>query len=296
MPDRVGVVEWRRALIASSALPSSARLVALVLAEHMTQAGDRCFPSVALLCHETGLARSTVQEQLALLEQHGWVLRSSRRGTSSTYLAAVPDDVAAPASPLGEGARWSGRWVPDGRAGGARSPGRGCPLTGHEVPTEVPTEQQQQLPARVEDDPAPSPAAVEACDAFERAFGRPARLRREQLARLEGVLDRVGARETVALILRRAASGARPNCLAWFLPALEELTQDTAPPPARIDHGTVDPVALAELWVRRVAWQFDSDDVRLELRARGLAAGDVDRLVALASSLLADHRTGGVAA
>ncbi|MEZ5101199.1 MAG: helix-turn-helix domain-containing protein [Thermoleophilia bacterium] len=280
MPDRVGVVEWRRALIASSGLPSSARLVALVLAEHMTLAGDRCFPSVALLCNETGLARSTVQEQLALLEQHGWVLRIERPGTSSTYLAAVPDV---------EGARSPGRWVPDQRAGGARSPGRGCPTSGHEVPTEVPTEQQQRAPAPAIEPEAPSVAALHVAAAFERAFGRPARLRREQLARLEGVLDRVGLDQALQLIRRRRELGARPNCLAWFLPALEELAA-SEPPVDEVGAETMQESLRAELWVRSVGWRHaDWEDVELELRARGLDQADVDRLLALASELRASQ-------
>lgn len=293
MPDRVGVVEWRRALIASSDLPSSARLVALVLAEHMTLAGDRCFPSVALLCHETGLARSTVQEQLAQLEQHGWVLRIERRGTSSTYLAAVPDVEISTVLDPAWGARSPGRGVPDQRAGGARSPGRGCPTSGHEVPTEVPTEQQQHAPAPVADADEPSVAALHVAAAFERSFGRTAGLRREQLARLEGVLERVGVDAALALIRRRRELGANPNCLAWFLPALEDLAA-SQPPVDEVGPETMQESLRAELWVRSVGWRHaDWEDVELELRARGLDQADVHRLLSLASELRAGR---GVAA
>lgn len=93
MSDLKPLFTWRTA-IAKSNLPPNARLVALTLSLHMSELGDRAFPSLETQASETGLARSTVARWLKYLESNGWLARSpgGGRGNRTTYQAAVPSD------------------------------------------------------------------------------------------------------------------------------------------------------------------------------------------------------------
>lgn len=82
---------WRGA-IADSALPASAKLLALTLTLHMSERGDSCFPNRETLMRETSLSRATVRRQIQLLEDEGWLVVVVGSGrTSSRYQAVVPE-------------------------------------------------------------------------------------------------------------------------------------------------------------------------------------------------------------
>ena len=86
--------------VLSSELPSSERLVMLVLLIHSS--GDpvtipaNYTPSLTTLSRESGLDRSTVQRRLRQLETAGWVIRQSppiadsRKGARTRYRLGVP--------------------------------------------------------------------------------------------------------------------------------------------------------------------------------------------------------------
>jgi DNA-binding transcriptional ArsR family regulator len=77
-------------VILASSLPSTARLVALVLSTHMNGAGGSCFPSLTTIARESGLSRSTVCGALAELEGGELVERSRRPGRVTHYRATSP--------------------------------------------------------------------------------------------------------------------------------------------------------------------------------------------------------------
>lgn len=81
---------WR-AQIAKSDLPAPARHIALTLSLHMSEIGDSCFPSIATVMRETGLARGTVCKHMKTLEDTGWLERSAGGGRNSTrYTSRTP--------------------------------------------------------------------------------------------------------------------------------------------------------------------------------------------------------------
>lgn len=62
---------------------SAQRSVLAMLADHANEAGEQCFPSIALLVDETELSRHTVMRAMASLEADGWLLtRRKERGKS----------------------------------------------------------------------------------------------------------------------------------------------------------------------------------------------------------------------
>lgn len=54
------------------------RFVLLTLSLHMSELGDSCFPSIALLARETALANRTVRKHLKLAVASGWIIRRVR--------------------------------------------------------------------------------------------------------------------------------------------------------------------------------------------------------------------------
>jgi DNA-binding transcriptional MocR family regulator len=84
------VVVWRRTILKAEGLSSSARLVALVLMDHMNGDGGSCFPSLTTLSRESGRARSTVCIALDELERGGYISRRRGRGIPTRYLATSP--------------------------------------------------------------------------------------------------------------------------------------------------------------------------------------------------------------
>lgn len=63
---------WRTAVL-KSGLPATTRHVLLTLACHMNDAGESCYPSIALLVEETGLSKQTVITHLDKAESEGWI-------------------------------------------------------------------------------------------------------------------------------------------------------------------------------------------------------------------------------
>lgn len=63
---------WRTAILKSDLEPTT-RHVLLTLACHMNDAGESCYPSVALLCEETGLSNRAVITHLKKAADSGWI-------------------------------------------------------------------------------------------------------------------------------------------------------------------------------------------------------------------------------
>jgi hypothetical protein len=102
----------------------------------MSERGDSCFPSMALLTDETGLALRTVKEHIALAASDGWIGKRERRMANgqgwrrNEYFARIPPDVEAAFHEEQRGA--SGAPPLDGappapRQGGAAGAQRGAP-------------------------------------------------------------------------------------------------------------------------------------------------------------------------
>lgn len=90
---------WR-SVVASKFGPllPTTRHVLLTLGLHMSEKGDSCFPSMALLAEESGLALSTVKEHIAIAARDGWIGKRSRRLKNgqgwkrNEYFAQIPAD------------------------------------------------------------------------------------------------------------------------------------------------------------------------------------------------------------
>ena len=63
---------WRSAILKSS-IPPTTKLVLLTLSCHMNDAGESCFPSINLLCAETGLSNRAVVTHLHNSAELGWI-------------------------------------------------------------------------------------------------------------------------------------------------------------------------------------------------------------------------------
>lgn len=64
---------WRKAILKSDLQPTT-RHVLLTLACHMNDAGESCFPSIKLLCEETGLSNRAVITHLQKATEIGWII------------------------------------------------------------------------------------------------------------------------------------------------------------------------------------------------------------------------------
>lgn len=71
---------WREAILASS-LPLRAKMLAVVLNEHMPNA----FPGIQLLQSRCSMSRSSVLRAIATLEEAGWLVVKRRNGSGSHY-------------------------------------------------------------------------------------------------------------------------------------------------------------------------------------------------------------------
>lgn len=86
------IFTWRSA-VADSDLPSTHKLVALVLSLHMTERGERAFPKNGTLARETSLGTTAVRTALASLTEDGWLLRDNTPrgpGMAVIYAAQIP--------------------------------------------------------------------------------------------------------------------------------------------------------------------------------------------------------------
>lgn len=63
---------WRSAILASDLAPTT-RHVLLTLSCHMNDAGESCYPSINLLCKETGLSNRAIITHLHNATDLGWV-------------------------------------------------------------------------------------------------------------------------------------------------------------------------------------------------------------------------------
>lgn len=85
---------WRKAILKSD-LPPTTRHVLLTLACHMNDAGESCFPSIKLLCEETGLSNRAVITHLQNATELGWITVgkhgfAGQRWASHEYRPAWP--------------------------------------------------------------------------------------------------------------------------------------------------------------------------------------------------------------
>lgn len=85
---------WRTA-IARSELPSTTKLVALVLSLFMSELGDGCFPSYSTIAARCSLSRNATIRHVRALTKLGWLEKTKRRrrdgeSESNLYRALVP--------------------------------------------------------------------------------------------------------------------------------------------------------------------------------------------------------------
>ena len=95
----IPVLSWRGFILKSKLQPTT-KHVLLTLACHMNDAGESCYPSVQMLCDETGLSKQTLITHLRIAVQSGWIATSklglagqrwSRNQYWITWPAELPD-------------------------------------------------------------------------------------------------------------------------------------------------------------------------------------------------------------
>lgn len=91
---RFPYMSWRQAILKSD-LPATTRHVLLTLGCHMNDAGESCYPSIALLVEETGLSNRSVVTHLGIAEDRGWISRekhgyAGRRWARNEYRIEWP--------------------------------------------------------------------------------------------------------------------------------------------------------------------------------------------------------------
>lgn len=94
---------WRQAIL-KSGLQATTRHVLLTLSCHMNDAGESCYPSIELLCEETGLSNRSVITHLKVAEEGGWIVVdkhgfSGQKWARNEYRIAWPN---SPTEPKGE--------------------------------------------------------------------------------------------------------------------------------------------------------------------------------------------------
>lgn len=72
MSNADSMFDWRKAILKSD-LPPTTRHVLLTLACHMNVVGESCYPSIELLCKETGLSNRAVITHLQNAKELGWI-------------------------------------------------------------------------------------------------------------------------------------------------------------------------------------------------------------------------------
>lgn len=92
--------EWLDLLAGEHGPPDpSTRLVLFVLSLHMSQAGERCFPSQKLIATRSALSERSVRVHLDRAQAAGWIgiYRKRRTGQAwfvNTYVAMIPKELA----------------------------------------------------------------------------------------------------------------------------------------------------------------------------------------------------------
>jgi hypothetical protein len=230
-----------RAIFASD-LTGSARLILLALCAlanaKTAEIPDEFQPSLTRLVSMTGLARSTVAEQLNELEKSGWVkrkrpklARARAQGERTHYRLKIPKGSPLTGLPSPEdtslASTTTGPPSPLTGPGVVRPPDSGSPLTGH-----VLTALNQAEPQRAERIVMEHTGAT-----AEEAAAIAARVRNERQPRsLPGLLRRMGTDGDLAVLLteHRAASHKQHVAAA--------LAEARKGPPC--DHGTPGGAAL----------------------------------------------------
>lgn len=97
MSDPDSMFDWRKAILKSD-LPPTTRHVLLTLACHMNGVGESCFPSIELLCKETGLSNRAVITHLQNAKEIGWIIVgkhgfAGQRWAAHEYHAAWPHNL-----------------------------------------------------------------------------------------------------------------------------------------------------------------------------------------------------------
>lgn len=90
-------MSWRQAILKSNLAPVT-RHVLLTLGCHMNDAGESCYPSIALLCEETGLSNRSVITHLQIACDLGWVISEKhgfkgQRWARNEYRISWPEAV-----------------------------------------------------------------------------------------------------------------------------------------------------------------------------------------------------------
>ena len=97
MNNQTQFYSWRQAIL-KSGLPATTRHVLLTLSCHMNDAGESCYPSIDLLCEETGLSNRSVITHLKLAEEGGWI-EVDKHGFSGQKWARNEYRIAWPKTP-----------------------------------------------------------------------------------------------------------------------------------------------------------------------------------------------------
>src|SRR3990167_2974712 len=71
----IPVLSWRGFILKSKLQPTT-KHVLLTLACHMNDAGESCYPSIQMLCDETGLSKQTLITHLRIAVESGWICTS----------------------------------------------------------------------------------------------------------------------------------------------------------------------------------------------------------------------------
>lgn len=88
---------WRQAVLRSS-LPMPTKCLLLVLACHMNDAGEQCFPSIEMLMAETSMGRTAVVKHLRIAVASGWIEVSKhgfagKKWARNQYHMRWPEDI-----------------------------------------------------------------------------------------------------------------------------------------------------------------------------------------------------------
>ncbi len=133
------VWSWRDA-VRKSQLEPLTKLVLFNLSFHMTEAGEKCFPSVSLQAKYTGLSERSVYNHLSAAEAAGFITKSKRgfsgkQWAQNEYTATFPKGFVLPVRGAADAALEP---VDNSSPRGAPRAGRGAPRAGggvHHVQT-----------------------------------------------------------------------------------------------------------------------------------------------------------------
>jgi hypothetical protein len=128
------VWSWRDAVRKSQLAPLT-KLVLFNLSFHMTEAGEKCFPSISLQARYTGLGERSVYTHLAAAEKAGFISKTKRgfqgkQWAQNEYTATFPSGFVLPSRGASNAALAP---VDNSGSRGAPDAGRGAPRAGQGV-------------------------------------------------------------------------------------------------------------------------------------------------------------------